>query len=236
MELDAGAHGLLIYTHAFACPIWRSAEFIPYQLWCKPRYGPRRAVYVLQHRPFMSNPKLTEILANPAAVPPSLRQQAETVSRMFEQLAEKSVSKIRPKPGAAALFASMAAGDCESTISILGDRGHGKTTLLLFVCADLIARNFDFVLPIARPDRFAPSDTLMGWVLAAIRESLEQECPAVLDKERDWGSFKGSLRERLEQLRHQEALISRGFGEGLPHQSLSSGEFARDASDLRLCT
>jgi hypothetical protein len=126
----------------------------------------------------------------------------------------------------------MTASDAESTISILGDRGQGKTTLLHFVCARLIANNSDLILPIARPDRFAGNDTLTGWVLASLREILEAEYPSFLESKQDFGLVRTTLRERLEQLRQQEAVISRDFGEGLAHQNLSLGEFAKDASDL----
>ena len=84
-----------------------------------------------------------------------------TVLGMLDQLAQRSVMVAKLDGGAVSSFESLAASDCESTVSILGGRGHGKTTLLQYVCAELLARRTDLVLPIVRPDRFASSETLM---------------------------------------------------------------------------
>jgi hypothetical protein len=58
--------------------------------------------------------------------------------------------------------------DGSSSLLIMGDRGSGKSSLLVSVCAALLEENADVVLPIMRPDLFGESDSVISSFLASL--------------------------------------------------------------------
>lgn len=120
-----------------------------------------------------------------------------------------------------------------NVISILGKRGSGKTTLLKVVTENLSIQAIDLVLDPIVPDRFGPSDTLLGWVLAGlgrwVRFVAENENPVAesgtpglpVSETAASGPPKPSRISKLEtQYRQVQRRVSRGQGEFA--QSLAS--------------
>ncbi len=69
-----------------------------------------------------------------------------------------------------------ASDDWCNVISILGDRGMGKTTLMAKVIRHLDNTQQDIVLNPIQPERFGNDDTLLGWVLAGLEDWVEYCC------------------------------------------------------------
>jgi hypothetical protein len=182
----------------------------------------------------MGASKLNRILHDAQSVPGVLASKVTAVMELVESLRREASEKIALSGKQAEAFSAITAADTESTIAILGDRGTGKTTLLLYACSNLIQRGADVVLPAIRPERFGRGDTVMGWVLASLCRLLEATIPEFLDREADFGGRPMRLGEKLSLLRNQEALTQREYGKLLPTQSISQNEFAHDAADLNV--
>jgi hypothetical protein len=129
-------------------------------------------------------------------------------------------------------FASLTLSEPQAVVSILGERGSGKTTLLQLVCAQLLRMGNYIVLPVIYPEFFADGDTLTGWVLTALRNILELQDQRLLSEELNIQGQTYSLSAWLDLVRQHEALVQRGYAEGLANQSLSMSEFGRDAVQL----
>ncbi len=69
-----------------------------------------------------------------------------------------------------------ASDDWCNVISILGARGMGKTTLMAKVIRHLENEQKDIVLNPIQPERFGNDDTLLGWVLAGLKDWVEYCC------------------------------------------------------------
>lgn len=180
----------------------------------------------------MSNQKFNLAFVNPEAVPPNLEEHRDDILGMLRQLAAGSVVADADVPAGARSFLQLSAAETEATVSIFGDRGSGKTTLLQFVCSRLFQDGSDLVLPILRPERFATHDTLSGWVLATLHKVLELDHPDVLGVDCEVGGISMTIDEWIRRIRRDEAIIGRGYGEGLPRQNLTTAEFGRDASRM----
>ncbi len=117
----------------------------------------------------------------------------------------------------------MSAPDRPRVVTIFGERGTGKSTILLFALREL-ARSDDFhVLPVIDPDGFARGDSLGGWVLAHLYRSLS-------DAERAHLLSTGqTLTGRIEELSRIQAVRSGDFLPGLERRGLTYEDFARDA-------
>jgi hypothetical protein len=75
-----------------------------------------------------------------------------------EQMANQELIKLRQY-----LFA-----DAPSTVTILGERGSGKTTLMFAVCGELMRRNVDLVLPPLHPELFSANESVISAFLASL--------------------------------------------------------------------
>jgi molybdopterin-guanine dinucleotide biosynthesis protein len=110
-------------------------------------------------------------------------------------------------------------------ISILGDRGTGKSTLLVEVLQLLRADQKYIVLPPFSPELFGDTDTLLNIVLAAMHQQPWQFDQTVGDH------------ERLELLRRLQAATRSSAMNAIPHRQLlraasSINEVARELQDL----
>jgi len=62
-----------------------------------------------------------------------------------------------------------------NTISILGDRGSGKTSVLLTLKKELSdAKNADIILPIILPEHMSVASDTMGWILGYLDEEIKK--------------------------------------------------------------
>jgi hypothetical protein len=100
--------------------------------------------------------------------------------------------------------------DRPAVVSILGNPGSGKSTVLHYARELLLNNDHRLVLPTLTPERFADGDTLFGWTLAALNDesSLNSESAAGVAVDGAGGSR--SIRDSIDLLRRQEALASSG--------------------------
>ncbi|MBF6606695.1 MAG: hypothetical protein IVW53_14085 [Chloroflexi bacterium] len=178
--------------------------------------------------------KLSRILGLQSQVPPSLAPLLTTILAKIEQIAVSASQ--RPEPldvdSRVRSFGDLSPMDSDATVAILGDRGSGKTTLLNFVCAHLLDRNRDVVLPVLRPEYFGEQDTVAGWALAALHRYLELEYAQLLSEPISPEEPNVTLETLLVEIRRQEAITQRGYAKALASQQLTPTEFGRDAAHL----
>ena len=89
----------------------------------------------------------------------------------------------------------------QNVIGIVGQRGSGKSTLLQFVCKEL-KKDGHFLLPIVRPEKVAPLQSLNEFVLAGISkhyEAMYRELNARPDKNETL-ELRQDVTEALRQL------------------------------------
>ena len=104
-----------------------------------------------------------------AEVPRELASTAQlAVDLISSERAELAESRRAPE-----LIGQLYGDGAESLIAILGTRGSGKTTLLASICAELMRRTSDIVLPIVRPEVFSSADSLLAVTYVGILERLE---------------------------------------------------------------
>ena len=103
----------------------------------------------------MIGSKVVHIMANPSSIPSSLEPYLARILEMLSLLAKASHSEVPRFKGMLESFARLTVGHAENTIAILGERGTGKTTLLLYVCSRLLHDGTDIVFPVIIPERFA---------------------------------------------------------------------------------
>lgn len=122
-----------------------------------------------------------------------------------------------------------AAGDehdpSRRTVTILGERGQGKSTLLRQVRKHLESQRA-VVLPTADPEFFHSSDDLLTWSLAGLESAVPAE---VLDA---GGDAAVTLRKRIQDTRRDHLLVASDVSSGLLSRGVAPLEYARDASIL----
>jgi hypothetical protein len=96
--------------------------------------------------------------------------------------------------------------DSPTTLVIMGERGTGKSTLLVSLIAELMREGIDLVLPIMRPELFGDNDSVVSSFLASlwgrlsppIAEGIEASAVGTLGTER---ADAGDIRVNTEILR-----------------------------------
>jgi len=182
--------------------------------------------------------KLQAIMTSPASVPASLAAVCDNVLGALDRIAGASATSVLDQPAsepspAVTSFIDFSAPETETTVAIVGQRGGGKSTALQYVCASLLHRSLDIVLPIIHPERFAHGDTLIGWVLSEIYNTADIVMPGSLDSTEV--PFHGStlrMRELLGLLRRQESLTNRAYLSTLSPHQLSPDEYAQDLATI----
>lgn len=119
--------------------------------------------------------------------------------------------------------AAMSAPDRPRVVTILGERGTGKSTVLQFALRELSRHPNYHVLPVIDPDGFARGDSLGGWTLAHLRHGLSGSEKAHLL------SAGQTLDGKIEELSRIQAVRSGDFLAGLEHRGLTFEDFTRDA-------
>jgi hypothetical protein len=145
--------------------------------------------------------------ATPAEIAPQIRD----VTTLVQGLAERRTIKTFETP------------DRPQTITLMGGRGQGKSTALVYATAALRDAGH-LVLPVIDPEQFAPGDTLIGWSLAYLQQTLSEE---VLTAETAAGL---TVRRAIEDLSHIQALTTSEYALGLAQRGVTPEEFARDAA------
>lgn len=163
---------------------------------------------------------MSELTAAEWATPYSGGPPADLISRIAEV-----VQFVDAFAESASLRADIAVPDRPRIVTILGGRGEGKSTTLVFALEQL--RNPGrLVLPVVDPERFAPGDSMLGWVLAHLRDSLEQE---TLEAQTSSGV---TVQRALEDLSRSQALVASRYAEGLAQRGVTPEEYSRDAARL----
>jgi hypothetical protein len=164
----------------------------------------------------------------------------QLMTSMAERIAE-AVSSLQPRtPDAVPEQNQMLAGlDRPAVISILGDPGSGKSTVLDYAREVLVRDGHRLVLPTLTPERFAIGDTLFGWTLAALQDEPRLNTPAAAEFPVETRGKSRSLRESLDLLRRQEALAASGAkarpaSEALTPDTLAVHLAAVTSSGIRL--
>jgi hypothetical protein len=119
--------------------------------------------------------------------------------------------------------ASMAVPDRPRVVTIFGDRGTGKSTVLQFALRGLSQIEDCLVLPVIDPEGFAIGDSLGGWVLAHLQNELSAA-------EKGFALTEGtSLGALLQDVARTQAVHSSAFLPGLEKRGLTFEDFGRDA-------
>ncbi|HYV15930.1 MAG TPA: hypothetical protein VE972_07910 [Conexibacter sp.] len=116
--------------------------------------------------------------------------------------------------------------DRPSVVSVLGNHGSGKSTVLYYACRALATHPDRYVLPIVKPEHFAHGDQLFGWTLAGIDEWLNDSELELGKRMVTFGRRDLSLTQLVSLLRRQEALARSEFKERPPVGHLSPDEWA----------
>lgn len=121
--------------------------------------------------------------------------------------------------------------DSSVAMGIMGDRGSGKSTLLVTVCAELLRRDQDIVLPIMKPELFSDTDTVLSSFLASLwlhfARSPQEAAQLDLDEGDADDSRRNLLRTIAETARiHAESQTSRA---AIEHASEGPTDYADDA-------
>ena len=111
------------------------------------------------------NSALTAVLRGEAP-PRQLQAMKDSMLGLLDQLRDDVEACYRQ--GETTDLSLQIMGDTPVTLAVIGERGYGKSTLLVSVCAALLRQGQDLVLPISRPDLFAESDTVMSSFLASL--------------------------------------------------------------------
>jgi hypothetical protein len=119
--------------------------------------------------------------------------------------------------------ATMAAPDRPRVVTILGERGTGKSTALQFALHELSRHPHYHVLPVIDPDGFARGDSLGGWALAHLHHGLSDPEKAHLL------SDDQTLAGKIEELSRIQSVRSGDFLAGLESRGLTFEDFTRDA-------
>ena len=143
----------------------------------------------------------------------------------------------------------------QNVVSIIGERGSGKTVLLLSACVCLgedkiksrhrhenntqneyekICQKVegDILLPIIQPEFFGPEDTLITWILAYLKEHVEDKgnesrfMKIQHEDDDDDGDIRPS--EFIDKMRCAEALFSRKFASNLAEQDVTADDFQQE--------
>jgi hypothetical protein len=132
---------------------------------------------------------------------------------LMTSMAERVVAAVKGlephrRPAPADRAQALSGIDRPAAISIFGEPGSGKSTVLHRVRDLLLCDSHRLVLPTLTPERFADGDTLFGWTLAALQDEprLHTEAAAAVSvKTRD---SPRTLRQSIDLLRRQEALAA----------------------------
>lgn len=144
--------------------------------------------------------------------PAALAQEIERTFRLTRGLAPRANG------------AEMAVPDRPRVVTILGDRGMGKSTVLRFALRMLRTEPSCVVLPVIDPESFAIGDSLAGWVLAQLEQEIEAEA-GVAWREKHLGVH-------LQELARNLAVRGSAFLPGLEQRGLTFEDFGRDAVKL----
>lgn len=143
-----------------------------------------------------------------------------------EQLAprvEEVVDLIRGLTPSGVPTGSIAVPDRPRVVTIFGDRGTGKSTVLQFALHSLRGNPDCLVLPVIDPEGFASGDSLGGWALEHLRDQLDA---SELAYQLDDATTLGAL---LEDVARAQAIHSSAFLPGLEQRGLTLEDFGRDA-------
>jgi len=149
----------------------------------------------------------------------------------------------------------------QNVISILGERGSGKTILLLSARACLgidkddlpcgytkekenekikherVGKkvNGDILLPVIQLEYFGPEDTLITWILTYLKDYVENtnNRDNFNEKIQQDGDDDGiNPSDFIEEMRHDEALFSRKFAPYLAEQNITAVDFQRETLNV----
>lgn len=143
-----------------------------------------------------------------------------------EQLAPKVndvVGLVRSLAGPGVPGGSIAVPDRPRVVTIFGNRGTGKSTVLQFALHSLRSNPDCLVLPVIDPEGFARGDSLGGWALEHLRNALDESERAY---QVDPATTLGAL---LEDVARAQAVRSSAFLPGLEQRGLTLEDFGRDA-------
>lgn len=121
---------------------------------------------------------------------------------------------------------SMAIPDRPRVVTIFGDRGMGKSTVLRFAMRGLAHNQDCLVLPVIDPEGFALGDSLGSWVLEYLRNELSD---AELGYEVSPDASLGSL---LDEVARAQVVRWSAVLPGLEQRGLALEEFSRDAAKV----
>lgn len=119
--------------------------------------------------------------------------------------------------------------DGSSTITIMGERGSGKTTLLVSVCAELLRRRVDLVLPVMRPDLFAENESVLSSFLASLWSMFVDWDPGAASDGPDPALRGDTDFVRLLADTARSHAASRTTQQALAHATDSTVDYAEDA-------
>jgi len=163
-----------------------------------------------------------KVYPNSLTAPPTIESAVRAVVERFDALEAMSTRQMRTGHS---VMDHLSVTERPAVVGVFGEHGSGKSTLLRFACAELDTRDDRVVLPIVSPERFAPGDTLFGWVLAGLR--------AVLLRRGDLAErlveVRGnpmSVAQHVDLLTRQEALARSDFKEQTPPAIFSPDEWA----------
>ncbi len=107
------------------------------------------------------------------SLPMPHRRHAEQVLQAIKTLKESHASA----PGLT--FSRLLQTGSHAVVSICGDRGAGKTTVLEAVCSEL-RDSTNIVLPTIRPELFSPADSVLGLAIASLEREIRRHKPELL--------------------------------------------------------
>jgi len=171
----------------------------------------------------------------------------------IDEIAKEMGTIAKTASNDAGIPRKLRAGDWyQNVVSILGERGSGKTILLLSACACLVHDkntytgtdredkhekihqkvHGDILLPIIQPEYFGQEDTLITWILTYLKDYIEDKSnqerfKKIEIKQDDDNEHEVGIRlsEFVDRLRQDETLFSRKFSSHLAAQDVTASDF-----------
>jgi hypothetical protein len=174
---------------------------------------------------------LYRVLSDRDALPSSVRRASRQVSERIELIRNELVTSITSPAlaGRAEALRRLSGNDGGNVVTILGDRGVGKTTTLYGVISDYehdAASSVagDIVLPVVRPGHFAEHDSIFSWCLYFLADFAGA---GHLDRE---GVERGELQSDITDLQRLHALRE------LDHITWASADVVPERAAARVAT